>query len=67
MEHNRDCDTIGEVCENSKYASFPSNVDSNWKNNSNQGIQYKGITKPNQKEYTDCRVLRSHSGAIQAH
>ena len=30
MEHNRYCDTIGEVYGNSKSADLPLNVDNNW-------------------------------------
>ena len=37
------------------------------KDKSSQGNQCYGITVSNQKEYTDCRVLHSQSGAIQAH
>ena len=37
------------------------------KKNSSQSNQYNGITIFNQKTHTDCRVLRSHPGAIQAH
>ena len=29
--------------------------------------QYNGITISTQKAHTDCRVLRNHSGAIQAY
>ena len=32
-----------------------------------QRNQYNGITISNQEAYPDCRFLRSHSGAIQAH
>ena len=67
MEHNRDCDTIGEVYGNCKFADFPLNVDYIWQKKSSQGNQYNGITISNQKQYTDCRVLRRHSGAMQAH
>ena len=66
VEHNGDCDTIGEVYENSKFTGSPSNLDKNWQGNSGQGSQYNGVTISNQKEYTDCRVLRNRSGAIQA-
>ena len=34
MEHNRDCDTIGEVNGNSKFADFPFTVDNKWQDSS---------------------------------
>ena len=66
MEHNRDCETIGEVYKNSNFADFPLNVDNNWQKNSSQGNHSNEITIYNKKQYTDCRILRSHSGPIQA-
>ena len=30
MEHNRDCDILGEVYGNRKFADFPFNVDKYW-------------------------------------
>ena len=58
MEHNRECDTIGEVYGNSKFADFSLKVDNNWQNNSSKSNQYNGITISNQKARTDCRVLK---------
>ena len=66
MEYNRDCATPGEVYRNSKFADFPFNVDNKWQKNSGLGNQYNGITISNQKENTECRVLLSQSGGIQA-
>ena len=60
-----DWDTIRKVYGNSKSSDFTLNVDINWQQNSGQGNQYNRITISNRKQYTDCRVLRCHSGAIQ--
>ena len=49
MEHNRDCDTTGEVCGNSKFADFPHNVDNSWQKSSSQSNQYNGITESSKK------------------
>ena len=49
MEHNRGCDTIGEVDGNSKFADFALNVDKNWRKNSSQGNLYNGINISSQK------------------
>ena len=65
MEHNRDCDTIRGVYGNSKFAKLPFKTDNNWQKNSSQGNHYNGITISSQKDYTDCRVLRSQPGEIQ--
>ena len=67
MEHNGDCDNVGEVYGNSKFADFSLKVDNNIQEISSQSNQYNGITISNQKAHTDCRVLRGYSGAIQAH
>ena len=64
MEHNRHCDTVGEVYGNSKFADFPLNVDKNRQKNSSQINQYNGINKSNLKTHPDCGVIRSYSGAI---
>ena len=65
IEHNGDCDTIGEVYGNSKFADFPLNVNNSWQKNSSQSNHYDGKNLSNKKN-TDCRFLGSHSGAIQA-
>ena len=44
MEHNRHCDTAGEVYGNSKSADFPLNVDNNWQESSSQSDQRNGIS-----------------------
>ena len=67
MEHNGDCDTVGEVYEDSKFADFSLNFDNNRQKNSSQSNQYNGITISNQKAHADCRILRGYPGAIQAH
>ena len=54
MEHNRHCDTLGEVYGNSQFADFPLNVDNDLKKKSSQSYQYNGITITNQKAHTDC-------------
>ena len=64
MEHNRECDTIGEVYGNSKFGYLTLNVDKNWQKNSSQSNQCDGITISNQKPDTDCGVLHSYTGAI---
>ena len=47
---------------------FPSEQEqNNWQKNSTQSNQCKGITKGNQKESTNCKVLCSHSQAIQVY
>ena len=66
MDQNKDCDIIREFYGNSKFANFPLNVVNNWQKNSRQSNQYNGIAISNQKADTDCRVLRSHSGVMQA-
>ena len=49
MEHNRHCDTVGEVYGNSESADFPLNVDNNRHKNRSQSDQYNGITIFHQK------------------
>ena len=67
MENDRDCDTTRKFYGSSNFADFPFNVDNIWTEKSSQGNQFNGITICYQQEYTERRVLRSHSGAIQAH
>ena len=67
MEHNGDCNIVGEVYVNSKFANFSLNIDNNWQKNNSQSNQYNGITISYQRAHADRRVLSSHSGAIQAH
>ena len=45
--------------------NIPFNVNNNWEEDSSQSHQHNGITLYNQLEHTNCRILRSHSGAIQ--
>ena len=49
MEHNGNCDTVGEIYGNSKFAEFPLNVHTNWQENSSQSDQHNGITISYQK------------------
>ena len=73
LNHPSKWNTTGTVTPLEKFTEFtsllivPLNVDKNWQNISSQGNQYNGITIFNQKANTDCKVLRSHSGAIKAH
>ena len=39
----------------------------NRQKDSSQSNQHNGITLYNQQEHTKCRILRSHSGAIQVY
>ena len=64
MEHNRHCDTVGEVYGDSKSANFPLKVDNKWQKSSSQSNQYNGFTISDQKTHTECRILRGYSGAI---
>ena len=57
MEHNRHCDTIGEVYGNSRFGDFTLKVDNNWPTISSQGNHDNGITISNEKTHTDCKVL----------
>ena len=50
-----------------KSADFPPKVDNIWHESSSQTNEYNEVTISNRKEYTGCRILRSHSGVIQVH
>ena len=65
MEYNRDRNASGKIHRNRESYNIPFNVNNNWQEDSSQSHQHHGITLYNQQEHTKCRILRSHSGAIQ--
>ena len=67
MEHNRYFDTTGKVHGNGNFADFLLNVDKICQESSSQANHQSRVTISNQKIHTDCRVFRSHSGAIQTY
>ena len=73
VDHSSERNTTGTVTPLDKFTERASLLISHSmstiidKQSSSQSNQYHGISISKQKEYTDCRVLRSHSGANQVH
>ena len=68
MEHNENCDTIGGIHGNSKFADIALNVNDdlqNFQTSRSQRNKQNGITLRDQEAHTDCRVFFSCSGAIE--
>ena len=66
-EYNRDRDSTGKIHKSRKFDNIPFNVNNIWHKNSSQSNQKNGITFYNQQKHTICRIIRSHSGAIQVY
>ena len=73
VDHVSEWKTTGTVTpveknhRNRESHNIPFNIKNNWQKDSSHSNQHNGITLYNQQEHTNCRILRSHCGAIQVY
>ena len=67
VDHSSEWNTTGtvKVHRSREPNHIPFNVNNNRQENSSQSNLHNGITLYDQQKHTNCRILRSHSGAIQ--
>ena len=67
MEYNRDRNSSGNLHRKRESHNIPFNLNYTRQKDNSQSNQHNGITLYNQQEHTNCRILRSHSLAIQVY